>query len=158
MKYPPVIKHGTGKSPMNESFSRKITDQWCIFQQAMFDYRRASRGLTHWAFFELFRWAFLTSIHRLVQQIPWHLTRVGPREASKKLLLSQRKDLKPMEFQIRLIRFQTCPKPVNPSGYLGYFNLKSHYPSSVEINILFLSAYNWSPFGACWSHMNIPTM
>ena len=37
---PLVVKHGNGTSPMNGGFSRKITDTWFSFQQAMFHDRR----------------------------------------------------------------------------------------------------------------------
>ena len=33
-----------GKSSINGGFHRKITDEWSIFQPAMFDYRRVSDG------------------------------------------------------------------------------------------------------------------
>ena len=39
-QYPLVIKHGNAKSARNWCFNRTITDQWSIFQPAMFDYRR----------------------------------------------------------------------------------------------------------------------
>ena len=35
--YPPVIKHGIGKSPMNGGFNRNITDFYGPFSIAMFD-------------------------------------------------------------------------------------------------------------------------
>ena len=41
--YPPVIKHGNGKSPMNRDLIRNITDKWSIFQPAMLDETRGYR-------------------------------------------------------------------------------------------------------------------
>ena len=40
--YPLAIKHGVLENPRTEwrFIARKITDQWSIFQHAMFDYRR----------------------------------------------------------------------------------------------------------------------
>ena len=40
ISYPQVIKHGNGKSPINGGFT--ITDQWSIFQHAVFDYQRVN--------------------------------------------------------------------------------------------------------------------